>query len=168
MSPSGRQNRLLVGILMLSLCVWGGLLAAGAYLLNLDARKAYIVLACVVGFLGLWTVVIVATTRKKRRNTQPTLSGGNPRKPMAAWNGACLTSTLLAVAGWLVLAIAMSKAFDSEATLALALLVCLGCSAVLGIVGLSNPGMPRGKVMCMLGLASWPILLIVSTLAWPS
>ena len=155
---------------MLALCIWGAYLAAGAYLLNMDARKAYIVLACVAAFLGLWAIVIVGLARKKALASPSSPSETAVVTGDSTWNTACVGSTAVAIGGWLVSAIVSTGTFVSThgATLAFILLACLFCSSVLGVIGLSNPRHSRGKTACMISLISLPILLVVSTLVWPS
>ena len=49
---------------MAALVVWGLFHAAGAWMLNHDARRPLIVLACVAAFLGFWLAMLSA--RRKR------------------------------------------------------------------------------------------------------
>ena len=49
---------------MAALVVWGLFHAVGAWMLNHDARRPLIVLACVAAFLGFWLAMLSA--RRKR------------------------------------------------------------------------------------------------------
>lgn len=65
-----------IGLIMLAVLAWGGLLALGAYRYNLDPRKAVIVLGCVGTFLGLWGLLLAGWSQRSR--------GGAGRSPDSA------------------------------------------------------------------------------------
>jgi len=49
---------------MAAIVVWGLFHAAGAWMLNHDARRPLIVLACVAAFLGFWVALLAARRRR--------------------------------------------------------------------------------------------------------
>lgn len=51
---------------MLAVAVWGGYLAAGAYLANRNPIPPLIVVGCFAGFLGLWLALL---SLKRRRDS---------------------------------------------------------------------------------------------------
>jgi type VI protein secretion system component VasK len=61
-SPPGAE-RILTGI-MVALVVWGLFHAAGAWMLNHDARRPLIVIACVAAFLGFWLALLASRKRR--------------------------------------------------------------------------------------------------------
>jgi type VI protein secretion system component VasK len=64
-SPPGAE-RILFGI-MVAIVVWGLFHAAGAWMLNHDARRPLIVLACVAAFLGFWLTMLAVRRRRLAR-----------------------------------------------------------------------------------------------------
>ncbi len=50
-----------------ALVVWGLFHAAGAWMLNHDARRPLVVLVCVAAFLGFWIALLSARTRRLAR-----------------------------------------------------------------------------------------------------
>ena len=60
--PAGAW-RLIVWI-MLALVAWGVFHAVGAWRLNNDVRRLFVVLACVAAFLGFWGVLLAAKWRR--------------------------------------------------------------------------------------------------------
>jgi hypothetical protein len=61
-SPPGAE-RILTGI-MVAIVVWGLFHAAGAWMLNHDARRPLIVIACVAAFLGFWLALLASRKRR--------------------------------------------------------------------------------------------------------
>lgn len=64
---SYRRAQQLIRLIMAALLVWGGLHGLGAYLYNSDWRKPLIVYACLLGFLGLWWLMLFLRDRRLRR-----------------------------------------------------------------------------------------------------
>ncbi|MFM9058271.1 MAG: hypothetical protein ACKOSQ_03960 [Planctomycetaceae bacterium] len=60
----GRQR--LIGAIMAAVAVWGGVLAVGAWRLNHDVRRTFVVAACVAGFLGFWGIMLAVRARRIR------------------------------------------------------------------------------------------------------
>jgi hypothetical protein len=64
-SPPGAER--ILAWIMAALVVWGLFHAAGAWMLNHDARRPLIVIACVAAFLGFWLAMLSARTRRLAR-----------------------------------------------------------------------------------------------------
>jgi threonine/homoserine/homoserine lactone efflux protein len=60
-TPAGAW-RLILGI-MAALVVWGLFHGVGAWRLNNDVRRLFVVLGCVAAFLGFWGWLLVAKSR---------------------------------------------------------------------------------------------------------
>jgi predicted ferric reductase len=60
--PAGAW-RLILGI-MAAIVVWGLFHAIGAWRLNNDVRRLFVVLGCVAAFLGFWGALLVTWGRK--------------------------------------------------------------------------------------------------------
>lgn len=58
-----RAHQILWGI-RLAVLAWGAVLAAGAYRLNHNPWRVVMVLGCVLAFLGLWTWLTAAASRR--------------------------------------------------------------------------------------------------------
>lgn len=54
----------LIRWIMLAIVGWGVIHAIGAWRFNHDARRPLVVLACVLAFLGFWSLMLAA--RRKR------------------------------------------------------------------------------------------------------
>ena len=52
---------------MAAIVAWGLFHAVGAWMLNHDARRPLIVIACVAAFLGFWLSLLAARTRRLDR-----------------------------------------------------------------------------------------------------
>ena len=63
--PAGAW-RLILGI-MAALVAWGLFHAIGAWRLNNDVRRPFVVLGCVAAFLGFWGWLLVAKSRALAR-----------------------------------------------------------------------------------------------------
>jgi len=61
-SPPGAE-RILTWI-MVALVAWGLFHAAGAWMLNHDARRPLIVIACMAAFLGFWLALLASRKRR--------------------------------------------------------------------------------------------------------
>jgi hypothetical protein len=59
--------RLVTGLIMLSLLLWGAYVAVGAYLYNMNPWRGLIVLAAVGLFLGLWMLALWSRGRRVGR-----------------------------------------------------------------------------------------------------
>jgi CHASE2 domain-containing sensor protein len=60
--PAGAW-RVILGI-MLAILAWGLFHALGAWRLNHDIRRTFVVLGCVAAFLGFWGVLLAAKWRR--------------------------------------------------------------------------------------------------------
>ena len=65
MDDSAARTRLIWGV-MAAVAVWGGLLAIGAWRLNHDVRRTFVVAACVAAFLGFWGLMLAIRARRMR------------------------------------------------------------------------------------------------------
>ena len=65
---------------MVALVVWGLFHAAGAWMLNHDARRPLIVLACVAGFLGFWQALLAARRKRLARVHDGAAGSDEPRR----------------------------------------------------------------------------------------
>jgi CHASE2 domain-containing sensor protein len=63
-TPDGAW-RLILGI-MAAIVAWGLFHAIGAWRLNNDVRRLFVVLGCVAVFLGFWGALLVAKSRSLR------------------------------------------------------------------------------------------------------
>jgi CHASE2 domain-containing sensor protein len=61
--PTADAERLIRWI-MLAIVAWGAVHAFGAWTFNHDARRPLVVLACVLGFLGFWSMLLAARRRR--------------------------------------------------------------------------------------------------------
>ncbi|HUY33517.1 MAG TPA: hypothetical protein VMV69_12270 [Pirellulales bacterium] len=61
------QNKL-VTLIMIAVAAWGVFQAVGAYGLNHNLWRPLMVMACVLGFLGFWALMLAA--RKARMSRQ--------------------------------------------------------------------------------------------------
>jgi hypothetical protein len=61
-SPPGAE-RILTWI-MVALVAWGLFHAVGAWMLNHDARRPLIVIACMAAFLGFWLALLASRKRR--------------------------------------------------------------------------------------------------------
>ncbi|MDG2380616.1 MAG: hypothetical protein P8N76_03000 [Pirellulaceae bacterium] len=162
MTATGQPNsdeksprRIIVG-LIIALAAWGIYLAIGATgqwtdVGLFDARRSAIVLACSALFLGTWVVVLVL--RSKSGNA----SVSNPGPSWASILS--LGGTLASYVMWAV-AHAVWQGGQGERwtkLLGWSCVVFFGSSAILALIGLSDPKPRRGK---MLGLASMLLLLL--------
>jgi hypothetical protein len=62
MKAEETERTLIIPYIVISLIIWGALLALGAYLFKgqHDARKPLIILACVGAFVGFWGILLWA------------------------------------------------------------------------------------------------------------
>jgi hypothetical protein len=51
------QNKL-VALIMIAVLAWGAFLAVGAYGLNKNPWRPFMVMACILGFLGFWGLML--------------------------------------------------------------------------------------------------------------
>jgi len=65
MGDTAGSKRLITGI-MVAVAVWGGLLALGAWRLNHDVRRTFIVAGCTAAFLGFWGTMLALRARRMR------------------------------------------------------------------------------------------------------
>lgn len=73
MSSSTNQQRVVFLLIMASVLAWGTFHAAGAYFnfqSNSNPWRAVMVLACVVGFLGFWLVMLSARAARIARRSK--------------------------------------------------------------------------------------------------
>ena len=61
-SPPGAER--IITWIMVALVVWGLFHAAGAWMLNHDARRPLIVIACMAAFLGFWLALLASRKRR--------------------------------------------------------------------------------------------------------
>jgi hypothetical protein len=61
--------RLLYGLIVGGMLVWGAYLALGAYLYNHNPWRAVVVMGCVVAFLGIWMGLMAMRNRRLRAKT---------------------------------------------------------------------------------------------------
>jgi hypothetical protein len=61
--PDSSKTRL-IAVLIVALLAWGVIHAVGAYRFNHDLRRPAMVLACVLGFLGFWGLLLWGRRRK--------------------------------------------------------------------------------------------------------
>lgn len=60
-------NRRILVLIVLGLCVWGGLLAIGAYEspgYNRSLNRGLVVVACFAAFLGFWWIMVRSRARR--------------------------------------------------------------------------------------------------------
>jgi hypothetical protein len=142
--------------LIVALALWGIYLAIGATGIFtdvglFDARRSAIVLACSAAFLGLWMIVL---SRRRRRSTAPADRSARNRASMASllailcgyalWGGAW--------AAWL-----NDNPFNLTYVLGWIAVGLFALSAILAIVGLSDPLREEGQ---LLGLVTLVLLLL--------
>ncbi len=53
--------------IMLAVLVWGLFHAFGAWTFNHDARRPLVVIVCVLGFLGFWSLMLAVRRRRLAR-----------------------------------------------------------------------------------------------------
>jgi type VI protein secretion system component VasK len=63
-SPSPPGPERILAWIMAAIVVWGLFHAVGAWMLNHDARRPLIVIACVAAFLGFWLAMLAARRRR--------------------------------------------------------------------------------------------------------
>jgi CHASE2 domain-containing sensor protein len=63
-SPPPADAERLIRWIMLAIVAWGAVHACGAWTFNHDARRPLVVLACVLGFLGFWSMMLAARRRR--------------------------------------------------------------------------------------------------------
>jgi hypothetical protein len=61
-SPPGAER--ILAWIMAALVAWGLFHAAGAWMLNHDARRPLIVIACMAAFLGFWLALLASRKRR--------------------------------------------------------------------------------------------------------
>lgn len=66
-SPPGAEK--ILAWIMAAIVAWGLFHALGAWMLNHDARRPVVVIACVAAFLGFWSAMLAA--RRRRMNRLP-------------------------------------------------------------------------------------------------
>jgi hypothetical protein len=75
-SPAPKQpvdsgQRLVIGLLLAAIVLWGIWLAVGAYISaepnHFDRRRGLIVLACTLAFVGFWGALLWGRARRLRR-----------------------------------------------------------------------------------------------------
>ena len=64
-TPPGAER--IIAWIMAALVAWGLFHAAGAWMLNHDARRPLIVIACVAAFLGFWMTLLASRRRRLAR-----------------------------------------------------------------------------------------------------
>lgn len=69
-SPS-MSPRMLIGLIMGGLLLWGVYIGIGAYLYNHDPRRGVIVMISVLMFLGFWLLLLWNQDRIKRSQDKP-------------------------------------------------------------------------------------------------
>lgn len=154
-------------LLILAILAWGALAAWGAAWLNQDYRKALIVLGCSLTFLLSWLALLqLGSRRQTRPGAAPDLPA--PDLPAEAvpreWNHASLAS-LATAAGALGCAFWVGRPLvPRQALLALgATLLLAPLSAILAVIGLSDPRRRRGRLA---GLGALLLLLAAFALAF--
>jgi len=75
--PAGAW-RLILGI-MAAIVVWGFFHAVGAWRLNHDVRRVFVVLGCVAAFLGFWGALLVNKMRSLGRGREFPSRAAGPR-----------------------------------------------------------------------------------------
>ena len=65
MDESAARSRLIVYV-MAAVAVWGVVLAVGAWRLNHDIRRTFVVGGCVAAFLGFWGAMLAVRARRLR------------------------------------------------------------------------------------------------------
>ncbi len=65
LSPPGAER--LLRWIMVAIVAWGVFHAIGAWMLNHDARRPLVVLACVGAFLGFWLLMLSTRSGRVRR-----------------------------------------------------------------------------------------------------
>jgi hypothetical protein len=145
--------------LVVVLALWGIYLAIGATGVFtdvglFDARRSAIVLACSAAFLGLWMVFLA---RRGRRGSSLPSDGSQPNLASRA----SLVAVLLGYALWAGAWAAWLNGNPSNLTYILGWisLALFSLSALLAIIGLSDPLRERGK---LLGLATLALLLLAA------
>ncbi len=61
------QKKLVIALIMLAVLAWGVFLAVGAYQLNHNPWRPLMVMACVLGFLGFWGLMLASRTARMTR-----------------------------------------------------------------------------------------------------
>ena len=159
-SSDNKSPRRMIAGLIAALAAWGIYLAVGATGMFtdvglFDARRSAIVLACSALFLGSW--VIVLSVRSKSADETDAAIG-------ASWASiVSLGATLVSYLMWAI-AHAVWQGGQGEAwtkALGWTCVALFGISAILALIGLSDPKPRRGK---LLGLATMLLLLLVVVL----
>ena len=74
MPDTTQQNRMILGLIMGGVLLWGLYLSVGAYLAaskqNFDPLRALIVMACVSGFLGFWAMMLLIRGWRRSRHKE--------------------------------------------------------------------------------------------------
>ena len=65
-NPPPLSPRLLLGLIMGGMIVWGAYIAIGAYLYNHDPRSGLLVMLFVGLFLGFWLIMLWSQGRRKQ------------------------------------------------------------------------------------------------------
>ncbi len=79
--PEFPKSRL-IALLIVAVLAWGIFHAIGAYRFNHDPRRAAIVLACVLGFLGFWALLL---WNRSSRTAEPASACGLAAVPSTAY-----------------------------------------------------------------------------------
>jgi hypothetical protein len=157
--PPASQSRRIIAGLIAALLAWGIYVAIGATGLFtdeglFDARRSVIVLICSAAFLGSWLVIL------RFRGTASSESTIN-------WSSiVSFCITLVGYGFWLSAHLVWRDGEGAQWTTRFGWtsLVCLGSSAVLALIGVSDPRPRRGK---LLGLVTLVLLLLaVGLFVW--
>ncbi len=65
MDETASRTRLIWGV-MAAVAVWGTVLALGAWRLNHDVRRTFVVAGCTAAFLGFWGAMLALRARRMR------------------------------------------------------------------------------------------------------
>ena len=143
-------------IIMGALVIWGALLALGAWRLDGDYRKPWIVLGCTFGFLALWWFVLNRFAVRRHRE---------------ALEGEATWSTSALISFGLVPIIALGLLWDfwlgswtelAARALRFGMLALIMVATIAATVSLSDPRKLRGK---MLGLVALVFCLLAAMAA---
>ena len=149
-----------------ALVIWGALLALGAWRLDGDYRKPWIVLGCTFGFLALWWFVLNRfAVRRHREALEGEALEGEALEGEATWS----TSALISFG--LVPIIALGLLWDfwlgswtelAARALRFGMLALIMVATIAATVSLSDPRKLRGK---MLGLVALVFCLLAAMAA---
>ena len=84
-SPS---PRLVFGLIMGGMAVWGVYVAIGAYLYNHNPWRGVIVMACVGLFIGSWALLLRTQKRRGKSSAPRVAFRGNWHSPARSFGGA--------------------------------------------------------------------------------